>query len=373
MVLATLANSATILPQHSSPLEVFESLHAVPQGWKKVGTPDPATRLRLRLALQMPDHDIFEQTLFDISTPGHDDYGKHLNRHELRSLIKPNDEASEEVLSWVKSSGVAISEIEHSDEWINFYITVAKAQNLLNTTFHYFTHDADKTHTKKIRTLRYSVPSSIAPHVAMIEPTTRFGQMRTERSTVFELETFDGYRIQEAPSLPPTLNVTACNKTITPDCLRALYKVGDYVADSEVDSLLGVAGYLEQYAKYNELDKFLNKYAPYAIGQNFTYVLINGGKEWQNQTVKNDDIEANLDIQYAASLGAGQKIEYYSTGGRGPLVPDLDQPDINDNSNEPYLEFLTYLLDRDDEDLPQTITTSYGEDEQSVTRSYSKV
>lgn len=82
---------------------------------------------------------------------------------------------------------------------------------------------------------------------------------------------------------------------------------------------------------------------------------------------------ANLDIQYAASIGYGQKIEYYSTGGRGPLVPDLDQPDINDNSNEPYLEFLTHLLKRENKDLPQTITTSYGEDEQSVTRSYSKV
>lgn len=49
-------------------------------------------------------------------------------------------------------------------------------------------------------------------------------------------------------------------------------------------------------------------------------------------------------------------------------MPDLDQPDINQNSNEPYLDFLHYILQQDV--LPQTITTSYGEDEQSVPVSY---
>lgn len=61
-------------------------------------------------------------------------------------------------------------------------------------------------------------------------------------------------------------------------------------------------------------------------------------------------------------------VNYYSTGGRGILVPDLDQPDINQNSNEPYLDFLHYILQQDV--LPQTITNSYGEDEQSVPSSY---
>jgi tripeptidyl-peptidase-1 len=366
--------SAGAAGQQTSPLKVFESLNGVPQGWALVGTPDPVTRLRLRLALQMPDHELFEQTLFNISDPDHEDYGKHLNREELRSLIKPRDEVSEAVVSWVKSSGVAVSDIQHNDEWINFYISIAAAESMLNTTFNYFTNDADKTHAKQIRTLRTSVPESLSSHIAMIEPTTRFGQMRAEMSTVFKIEKFvEIDRIQKESSITPVLNVTACNASITPGCLRALYNVGDYVANSKVGSLFGVCGYLEQYAKYNELDIFLEKYAPYAKGQNFTYDLINGGQAWQNQTVSYDDTEANLDIQYAASIGYKQNIEYYSTGGRGILVPDLDQPDINENSNEPYLEFLTHLLKRENKDLPQTITTSYGEDEQSVPISYTKV
>lgn len=110
-------------------------------------------------------------------------------------------------------------------------------------------------------------------------------------------------------------------------------------------------------------------YAPWGASQNFSFVLINGGLSTQDDDV-DDDVEANLDIQYATSIGYGQDITYYSTGGLGELVPDLDQPDADDGDNEPYLEFLNYILALDDSELPQTITTSYGEDEQSVPASY---
>lgn len=61
---------------------------------------------------------------------------------------------------------------------------------------------------------------------------------------------------------------------------------------------------------------------------------------------------------------------YYSTGGLGELVPDLDEPTARSNQNEPYLDFLHYLLGLPDHELPTTLTTSYGEDEQSVPESY---
>lgn len=165
------------------------------------------------------------------------------------------------------------------------------------------------------------------------------------------------------------MNITACNQTITPDCLRALYNVDDYEAIPNVGSLFGVCGYLEEYAKFDDLATFLTKYASYAEGANFSYVLVNGGLDSQNDPT-HDDGEANLDIQYAVSLAYNTPINYYSTGGRGILVPDNDQPDPNNNSNEPYLDFLHYILAQ--ETLPQTITTSYGEDEQSVPASYAK-
>jgi hypothetical protein len=99
--------------------------------------------------------------------------------------------------------------------------------------------------------------------------------------------------------------------------------------------------------------------APYAAGQqNFTYILINGGLDTQQDTVDND-VEANLDIQYAASLGYKDTLKYYSTGGPPALiVPDLDELEVADDQNEPYIDFLNYILKVPNDELPQTITTS---------------
>lgn len=98
---------------------------------------------------------------------------------------------------------------------------------------------------------------------------------------------------------------------------------------------------------------------------------VSGGLLDQNST--EDSVEANLDIDYTAGLVAPNiRTNFYSTPGRGPLVPDLDQPTQADNANEPYLDFFTYLVGLEDEALPQVLSTSYGEDEQSVPASYAK-
>ena len=132
---------------------------------------------------------------------------------------------------------------------------------------------------------------------------------------------------------------------------------------------MGICGYLKEYAKYADLQQFLNEYAPNASSDNFTYVLINDGQSLQNDAA-DDDIEANLDVQYGLSLSYPTPSTYYSTGGLGELIPDLDQPTLADNQNEPYLDFLNYIIGLPDDQLPTTLTTSYGEDEQSVPESY---
>ncbi len=77
-------------------------------------------------------------------------------------------------------------------------------------------------------------------------------------------------------------------------------------------------------------------------------------------------MEGNLDSQYAFSLGYPAKGIYYSTPGLGPLVPDLDQPSLASNQNEPFLDFLHYMIGLPDQDLPTVLSISYGENEQSV-------
>lgn len=56
---------------------------------------------------------------------------------------------------------------------------------------------------------------------------------------------------------------------------------------------------------------------------------------------------------------------FYATGGRPPFKPDSGTPS---NSNEPYLDWLNYMLQNPN--LPQTITSSYGDNEQTVPKDY---
>ena len=247
---------------------------------------------------------------------------------------------------------------------------------LTETRFNYYTNEVNGM--TAVRTLQYSVPEDIYQYVQMISPTIRFGQLNPQRSTVFRVsDPIPLKQMKASGSISSFRKVNtvdpSCNTTVTPDCLRALYNIGNYTVPKSAGAKIGIAGYLEEYAKWADYDQFMATYTPQldAAYNNFTFALISGGlgPNKQNDTV-DDDVEANLDVQYAISLAANVKSTFYSTGGRGILIPDLDQPDPADNSNEPYLEFLHYMLALPDEDLPQTITTSYGEAEQSIPESY---
>jgi tripeptidyl-peptidase I len=85
----------------------------------------------------------------------------------------------------------------------------------------------------------------------MIQPTTRFGQMGPQR--IQGSHATKQRDIRDIPSLireagdvsPNVLNVTFCNTTIVPACLRALYRMNETGADPDAPGSFGVAGFLE--------------------------------------------------------------------------------------------------------------------------------
>lgn len=344
-------------------LAILEKLSSIPQGWHQEQASPAAKRLRFRIALRQENASKFEQHVIDISTPDHPKYGQHMSHGDLKRMLQPSSSASEAVLSWLDAQGVSSADIEDDGDWINFYVPTVEAERILDTKFYYYSHS--NSDFRRIRTLHYSVPESLHQYIQMIQPTTRFGQMKVERSTIYEH--FEIGPQREASSLyhGNGLNATFCNTTITPQCIRDLYSYGNFQPSAHNGNKIGVCGYLREYAKFKDFSQFTAKYAPYAADENFTYVLINGGLSTQDDTL-DDDVEANLDAQYAYPLSYPTPGTYYSTGGLGELVPDLDQPTLADDQNEPYLDFLHYILNLPDNQLPQTLSTSYGEDEQSV-------
>jgi tripeptidyl-peptidase-1 len=292
-----------------------------------------------------------------MSTPGHANYGKHFSTYdEMKELLLPSDNAISSVRDWLTSSGV--TEFEEDADWVNFRTTVGQANSLLDAEFLWYASEAQDA--RVLRTLEYSVPLEVAPHVNMIQPTTRFGQVRSNRATIrYKSALIDTGRLIEAVQAG---SLEHCNDAVTPNCLADLYNTEGYVADPARGSKVAFASFLEQYARYDDLAEFEQQYAPYAIGQNFSVIQFNGGLNDQNSM--ESSAEANLDLQYIVGVSSPLPVTEFSTGGRGKLVPDLSQPDPNDNSNEPFLEFLHGVLKLNNSELPQVISTSYGENEQ---------
>lgn len=95
---------------------------------------------------------------------------------------------------------------------------------------------------------------------------------------------------------------------------------------------------------------------------------MNGGVN--DQTSQADSGEANLDQQYVLAVGFDVPVTEFSVGGLGQLVPDGESPTQEANSNEPFLEWLIALSAMDNSQIPNSISVSYGENEQEIPLSY---
>lgn len=117
---------------------------------------------------------------------------------------------------------------------------------------------------------------------------------------------------------------------------------------------------------------FLNKFRPEASAAalNFTIEVIADGDNQQTplnatQLAAGQNLEGDLDAETILGLTWPTRLTAYSTGGSPPYIPD--RLTMND-TNEPYLTWLQYILAQPN--IPQVISTSYGDDEQTIPYSY---
>ena len=343
-------------PVPSGGYQVVERLPGVPEGWTEHGAPSSSTLVKFRMAIRHKRMAEFEQRTIDIATPGSHLYGHFMTGEEVNDFLRPSDDAVRTIFSWMKSEHIPEDSTERHGNWITFTVPISQAEKLLDTQFHYFRNEVNQK--ADIRTLSYSVPKDVYAHVQMIQPTTRFGQPSLQR-------------VLESSYSPVPVNFESqedCSFTVTPRCLRKLYGVYDTIAHPDPKNKLGVSGFLDQYARYEDFHSFMRTFSPHNNETHFTVTSINGGLNEQNSSRPSS--EASVDIQYALSLAYNTTATYFTTGGRGPSASGTDQLNRGSSTNEPYLEQLHYLLGLPDDDLPAVLSTSYGEYEQTVPRSY---
>ena len=88
---------------------------------------------------------------------------------QVAQLTAPSDDATQAINAWLKKNDVTATP-GATNQWLNIELPVAKANAMLGADFNVFTHSA--TNVTAIRTLAYSVPKSVQPHVDFIFPAT---------------------------------------------------------------------------------------------------------------------------------------------------------------------------------------------------------
>lgn len=328
---------------------VHEQLTALPSGWMQASAPADESTIILSIGLQQQNLDKLESLIYSVSTPGSASYGKYVEGEHLTALLKPSSEANTAVLAWLQQAGV--TNVYSDGEWVKFASTVKTANKLLNTQFKYY----ESNGVTKLRTTKYSIPDSLVQHVDFITPTTYFGKTTPMAPAMVP------NRIKRGADLD-----ASCSKLITPKCLKELYNVGTYTPLATSGSKIAFGSFLNQSARTADLT--LYETANSIPTQLFSVTLINGGVD--DQAVDKNHGEANLDVQNIIGVSHPLPITSYITGGSPPFVPNLDEPTAADNQNEPYLNYYQYLLAQNSSDVPQVITNSYGDDEQTVPFKY---
>ncbi|KAH9055580.1 tripeptidyl peptidase A [Lactarius vividus] len=376
---SSLAAPGTSHPNANTP-RLKESVPP-PHDWIDLGRAPPARPIPLRIALPQTRFDELERHLYESSDPYHARYGQHLLKEQVEELVRPPRHSVDAVHAWLTQYGITGEMVRRSPagDWITVTVPILLAEAMLDTEFHLWKHAVEDN--VLVRTTQYSLPEHLHAHIDLVQPTTYFGHPKAMGATFhfnhinISLAGLLDVSIDSSPvgnngsPVTPVLTDphlgTNCTDVITVSCLLQLYNAASYRPAATDKNSIGITGYLEEFANVADLQTFYASERLDAVGSTFKTVLVNGGQNPQDTSLAGP--EADLDTQFGFGLAYPTPGTFYSTGGRPPFIPDATIPD---NTNEPYDDWLQFMLALSDKDIPRTISTSYGEHEQTVPKDY---
>ncbi|KAF8258636.1 peptidase S8/S53 domain-containing protein [Lactarius quietus] len=298
------------------------------------GLPPSGTTIDLYIALKPESEYALIDALYE--------YGKHLSKEQVAELVAPHPNTVELVNSWLEHHGVPTSSITvtHGGGTLTLKgVSMTQANTLLNASYQLYRH-VESSETI-VRTLGYALPMTLHEHILTVVPTTTFFPQPRQWQIP---QNFSG----ETPTWPvksglvePVTTLSSRADTIkyplTPSFLRWLYGTDKYVPAATNRNWLGIVGFSKDYPNPADLAAFLSKCRADAKDATYNVVPVNGG---QYDPSKPTD-EGALDIHV----------------GDGPSGTDR------------LTAWLKFILDQPK--VPQTISTSYGQDESLGTQEYS--
>ncbi|PPJ52550.1 hypothetical protein CBER1_11062 [Cercospora berteroae] len=350
--------------------------HFLPQGWTRISAARKLETIHLKIGLKQQSGTFIEQHLLQVSDPSHERYGQHLTAAEIEEIVRPPRETLDLVTRWLEEHTIH-GVYNSATNIIHAVISIQKVEDLLQTSYSVFQHTDG---TSLTRALEWSLPQYLHEHIDLVQPTNAFFRAQSRNIGVVlsdaSSRTNEGKALLTPPPLFNGSNVSlgiVCNASfVTPDCKRRLYGTYDYVPQVPGKNRIGQPNFLNQTSYRKDIEKGLKQFRPEAAPAAYTFksTSIAGGVDAQGpytheQVLNHGNVEAILDSTNIISIAWPTPLEVWNTGGSVPFVPDERTPT---NTNEPYLVWLDYILSQDS--LPQVISTSYSDDEQTVPRSY---
>ncbi|KAF7976404.1 hypothetical protein HWV62_6801 [Athelia sp. TMB] len=295
-----------------------------PVDWINVGRLQPDHILPMRFGLTQQNLHLVDEILTAISHPDSPTFGSHMSAAEVNAAFAPSRKTLHSVVDWLAGAGISKERLRltHNQAWVELNATAAQVEELLNTEYHLYVHA--ETGAEQIGCHSYSVPAHISEHVDLIRPTVHFKHTPPTQSSGNNLQKRVSMHLATQHPRPSNYLAAAantsstldnCSQMITPDCLRALYKI-NYTPTQSAKNSYGIAELSDDSYEPADLDLFYKKYAPSLINSRPTLVAIDGGKLVSDPTSVDHD-ESDLDIQYASALVAPLTLTLLEVGNGG--------------------------------------------------------
>lgn len=379
LVLLLASGSVFASPVKSRTPYAVKDSHFVPRKWKRVAEAPADAPLSLQIGLKQSRFDELERQLYEVSDPDHPRYGKHLSVEDVNELVKPHDESVDLVHQWLADNGIEADQLGYSQakDWIIVTLPIEKVEQLLDTKYATYEHVDG---SRLIRTTSWSLPVHLHEHIENIQPTNAFFRSEPKRSS---LKIASDWKKADGKGFPSqsSAKYSASNSSVdsvcdtdlvTPLCLRTFYGTINYTAQVPGQNKVGLNDFLGESNNRSDTKLFLEKYRPEAASAAYSFevVIIDNGNDEQTQETPEEledgkDLEGNLDSETILGIGYPTPLTAFTTGGSPPYIPDAY---TTSNTNEPYLTWVQYVLNSSD--IPQVISTSYDDDEQTVPLSY---
>ena len=315
-------------------------------GWTKGARAGKSEPIELVVALAQPTAGVkaLVSTLEQVSDPFHSRYGMHLTNEAVHDMVAPPAASIASVRAYFAQHGIHdLEAATPNGDMLVARTTIGAVERALGCAYYEYTH---KAHGKALRTPSYgaALPSNVKDAIAFASPTVRLPSTSSPRPNPSASKKKAAVEEKEPNSL---FN--------TPNSLRKLYSVGDAVGSAS-NSRQAVTGFLGQHYSQRDLEEFNTIYARHNLRSKSKALKSVG----DDPTGLISGVEAMLDAEYITGLGSNISTEFWGFKGRAP-----DNP-----ANEPFLKWLMLVANTSDATVPKLFSTSYGEDESSVSTAY---